>query len=52
MIDQCEELPFFITDKVKKTHGDNSEDIDIITFYNKVFLQPMKVYFRDSNNNC
>jgi len=48
MLSACEGLPNFCADKVKKMKSDTGEIIDIITFYNKVYLQPMKVYFKNS----
>jgi len=48
MLTACESLPNFYPEKVKKMKSETGEVIDIITFYNKVYLQPMKVYFKHS----
>ncbi|EAR91251.2 retinoblastoma-related protein (macronuclear) [Tetrahymena thermophila SB210] len=51
MLSACENLLHFNSEKVKKTTNDQGESIDIINFYNQIFLKPMKPYFKSSNNN-
>ncbi|KAL4455718.1 hypothetical protein ABPG74_003128 [Tetrahymena malaccensis] len=51
MLSACENLLYFNSEKVKKTTDDKGESLDIINFYNKIYLNPMKPYFKSSNNN-
>ncbi|KAL4489214.1 hypothetical protein ABPG72_006278 [Tetrahymena utriculariae] len=51
MLTACENLLYFNSEKVKKATNEKGETIDIIAFYNKIFLNPMKPYFKASNTN-
>lgn len=48
MIAACENLLHFHPEKVKKTINDHNESIDIISFYNKIYLVSMKAYFKST----
>lgn len=43
---QCETLIHFNVDKVKKTTNDAKESIDIINFYNSIYLAAMRTHFK------
>lgn len=51
MIAVCESLLHFKGEKVKKTRSESGEEIDIISFYNKIYLTPMRLYFKQATNN-
>lgn len=49
IIQGCESLSLFLTEKVKKVKGESqNEKVDIITYYNKIFLKPMKAYYKET----
>lgn len=53
MISSCESLLYFSAEKVKKTPVDlsiSNDSMDIISFYNKIYLTPMKAYFKSNMN--